>query len=760
MNESVANRQRAGQGASRLAAVNRRAGLLALAGGLGLSCGLMAPLTMRAEEPATVSLGIGGVHRTAAWTPLVVRMPATSATAVRAWVEDADGQFVGSPPAALAAEAGGMVARVSVRPGRPAVRVRLEAAGQGTGPMTDDPSASVMVEPDSGTAVPSTTPLWFVRGNLPAAAAAARLVAGEGRPPELVIFAPAPGEPPNSPRDLDAFESAILCGRTMGALEAPALAAIDGWIRRGGRLVLAAGESALALAAAGGPPAGWLPGSEPQLAPLRRLGAIEAFARSGGLAGRAPATGLAAPRFESPAGVVVVSEGAAAADLPLVIRRAHGFGTITWIGIDIDLPWAADWPGCDRLVAALLGGRSETERATVVGGDARRAATDLAGQLRIAVDSFAATEDAPASRPVSFEVIAGLGLLYCLALFPLDWWLVRRSGRPWLSWLTLPLIAGGFAAAAWGVGGLWGRDAPARLRVAEVCDVDAASGLVRCLTWAAVRSPANGLLDLAVAADRQAAVKDVEAAVSWFAPAGAGFGGVDAAVPHPSLAAGDYAYADSLADLRDAPIAAAASLSFEAEWTATTTVPAITASLVRDGRGLLAGRVTHHLPFPLERCWLVHGGWLYDAGRMEPGDTYDTEAGRGPRSLAAAVTRRAAVKDRDRAERWDPAGTDLDRILEVAGLHEAAGGPGYTGLEPGRLWRLDLSPLLAVDRAVLMGTPPAGRRLSKWQVRLHGGPAGDPAGGQLAAEGAAASLVRLVVPVAAAAESPAEEATP
>jgi len=299
--------------------------------------------------------------------------------------------------------------------------------------------------------------------------------------------------------------------------------------------------------------------------------------------------------------------------------------------------------------------------------------------------------------------------------------------------------------------------------VAEVFDVDAPSGLVRAATWAAVRSPVNGRLDLAIGAEPQAAVEKVEAAVSWFAPAGAGFGGVDAAVPHPSLAADDYAYADSLADLRNVPIAAAASLSFEAEWTATAAGPAATSTLVRDGRGLLAGRVTHQLPFPLERCWLVHGGWLYDVGRMEPGDTYDTEGGRGPRSLAAALTRRAAVKDRDRAERWDPAGTDVGRILEIAGLHEAAGGPGYTGLEPGRLWRLDLSPLLSVDRAVLVGTAPAGRRLSNWQVCLHGGLADDPAGEPLAPEEAAVSLVRLVVPVATAApaaEPTAEEARP
>ena len=64
--------------------------------------------------------------------------------------------------------------------------------------------------------------------------------------------------------------------------------------------------------------------------------------------------------------------------------------------------------------------------------------------------------------------------------------------------------------------------------------------------------------------------------------------------------------------------------------------------------------------------------------------------------------------------RWDAEDRDIDRILEVAGFHAAAGGSSYTGSEAGRLGRLDLSPLLVLDRAVLVGRGPAG---SAWQER-------------------------------------------
>jgi hypothetical protein len=104
----------------------------------------------------------------------------------------------------------------------------------------------------------------------------------------------------------------------------------------------------------------------------------------------------------------------------------------------------------------------------------------------------------------------------------------------------------------------------------------------------------------------------------------------------------------------------------------------------------------------------MHAGWLYDVGRLEREQAFEPGNGRGPRSLAGAITRRAASSDRDVASRWDVDGTDVGRILELAGFHAAAGGRAYTSLESGRLARLDLSPLLQIDRAVLVGLGPCG----------------------------------------------------
>ncbi|MBM4023157.1 MAG: hypothetical protein FJ284_13145 [Planctomycetes bacterium] len=639
-----------------------------------------------------------------------------------------------------------------VRPGRPTARLAIEPVGAERGP---PPTAAG--GPLTGTVIPSTTPLVLVHGDLPALPDALRLVAGDRTLPEIVRLDAAPVPPHLVPRDLDAFDAAVICGRSVPDLSPETIAALDGWTRCGGRLVFIAGESAAAVAADGGIAADWLPGRDPSLVSLTRYGGLEAYARARGLAGRAGRGGLV-PRFRGPvAGAVETSEGAAGT-LPLVVRRGHGFGTITWLGLDVDAPWCRSWPGCEQLLAALLGGRREAAGGLAAPEVGRPAVPDLAGQLRVALDRFPATDAVARSGGVPFEVIAILGVLYVVALFPLDWWLVSSLRRPAIAWVSLPLWACGFTAAAWALGGLWGRDAPPRCHAAEVIDIDAAGGLVRAATWIAARSPTNALLDLAAAVALPTADHSVDVAVSWFADAGKGFGGVDAAASHPSLAAADYTYGASLADLTGVPIAAGASRLFEAEWTAATPPAVVESTLASDGRGLLAGSLVHRLPFPLTRCRLLHAGWLYDIGDLAAGQPFEPAAGRGPRSLAAELTRRLTEGDHDWAERWNPTAVDVPRILEMACFHAAAGGPGYTGLEAGRLTRLDLSPVLGVDRAVLVGHAPPDFRGTAWTVRLRHGDGATLDLPPAAAD--AGSLVRIVLPLATSPATAPEETKP
>jgi hypothetical protein len=688
-----------------------------------------------------VAAGFGGRWKVGSWTPLVVSATGGGLEAgqeVRLWAEDDDGQFVRSP-AVRATQVGDRVeARLCVRIGRPSGRYRVEVTSPGGGAVTTEDR---LVDP-----IVSTDHVIVAYGDLPSVARAARLVDRDRGSTTVVVSDTPPYAASESQRSFDAADAIVISGHAATRLPVDVREGLDAWVRDGGSLVFVCGASAAEAAATGSPVSGWLPGAFEKLVRLRRLGPIEAYARAGGLVDRVPPDGLPVPRFAGPTPGIVLVSAVEAGGGPVVARWAHGLGTVIWLGLDLDAEPLRGWSGCDTLLAAALGGRSR-------GGLDQRSSEqagmpDMAGQLHAALDTFPAAatsaDQATAGRkvsPVPFEVIAGLGLLYVLCLYPLDWWFVSKQGRPWIAWLTLPILAAGFTAAAWGLKGQWGGGREAIARTADVIDVDAGSGHIRGMSWLAVLSPVNDRLDVAVEGATGTACADRQAAVTWWGVAGRGFGGLDAAVGHPSLAAADYGYGGSLAALDDVPIAAAASRLFEAEWSGCADVPVVTSSLALTSQATLAGAVSHHLPFPIENCRLLHAGWLYDVGTLRPGDRYDTATGRGPRSLASALTRRAAAKDRETALTWDPTNADVARIIEVAAFQGAAGGTAYTGLDAGRLGRLDLSPLLAVDRAVLVGTVAEGVPASRWDIGGGAGP--------MAAAAAAPTLCRIVIPLAA-----------
>jgi hypothetical protein len=688
-----------------------------------------------------VAAGFGGRWKIGSWTPLVVSATGGGLEAgqeVRLWAEDDDGQFVRSP-AVRATQVGDRVeARLCVRFGRPSGRYRVEVTSPGGGAATTEDR---LVDP-----IVSTDHVIVAYGDLPSVARAARLVDRDRGSTTVVVSDTPPYAASESQRSFDAADAIVISGHAATRLPVDVREGLDAWVRDGGSLVFVCGASAAEAAATGSPVSGWLPGAFEKLVRLRRLGPIEAYARAGGLVDRVPPDGLPVPRFAGPTPGIVLVSAVEAGGGPVVARWAHGLGTVTWLGLDLDAEPLRGWSGCDTLLAAALGGRSR-------GGLDQRSSEqagmpDMAGQLHAALDTFPAAatsaDQATAGRkvsPVPFEVIAGLGLLYVLCLYPLDWWFVSKQGRPWIAWLTLPILAAGFTAAAWGLKGQWGGGREAIARTADVIDVDAGSGHIRGMSWLAVLSPVNDRLTVAVEGATGTACADRQAAVTWWGVAGRGFGGLDAAVGHPSLAAADYGYGGSLAALDDVPIAAAASRLFEAEWSGCADVPVVTSSLALTSQATLAGAVSHHLPFPIENCRLLHAGWLYDVGTLRPGDRYDTATGRGPRSLASALTRRAAAKDRETALTWDPTNADVARIIEVAAFQGAAGGTAYTGLDAGRLGRLDLSPLLAVDRAVLVGTVAEGVPASRWDIGGGAGP--------MAAAAAAPPLCRIVIPLAA-----------
>ncbi len=708
----------------------------------GMAAAIVCLLATAHGDGLEVAIGFGGTWRVGSWTPVVVSSTSgalAEGDQVRVWADDADGQSVGSPEAkVIRGPDGNAVARTRVRVGRPGGLLRIETIA------SDGAATSIIAPLSAEGAVASTDEMTIVYGPLPAAGRAIRLLDRERGTTTRVVAGSVHREEAATALDLDAADTIVVCGSVVGDMPPPVIAAIDDWVTGGGRLVMLSGGSAVALSNAGGTAAAWLPGRVDRMVPLRRLGAVESYARSRGLDEHVGAAGLSVPTFTDPIRGAVDAAATDGGSVPLVVRRARGFGTVTWVGFDIDAASLRDWPGWETLLLAALGGRAAAQGDVA---DVEHTGTvDLDGQLRTAIDSFSSAGGSRPMRPVPFEVIALVGLLLVISLYPGDWMLVSRIGRPWLAWLTLPVIAAVFTAVAMGLKAHWGGDGASAARRIDVVDVDAESGLARGRSWTAFLSPENAILDLSSKPGHAWSGTDDDAsrmAVTWWASAGHGFGGMDAAVPHPSLAAADYHYAESLASLEAVPIAAVSTRLFTAEWTMPSPVKPVTATLVATDQATLSGAVAHHLPWPLERCQLLHGGWIYDLGRLEPGATYDVAAGRGPRSLVSALTRRSASKAGDQAARWNAASLEADRILEVAAFHAAVGGAGFTGLDAGRLARLDLTPLLWVDRAMLVGLVTDPSAAARWAIRVDG----DASRHEPQAVGP--TLCRIVIPLGA-----------
>lgn len=702
-----------------------------------------------------VEVGIGGVVRSGFWTPVTIQLPealvAAPSRLVAIEAEDPDGQWLRSP--AVRPESAGdgtWVARLLVKVGRRGsdLRVVLLTDTQGRAEEKSFDTAmpavlsTVISLPDT---VDSTQEMLLIIGGLTNAERVVRLAAREDGTRAKIVSAPAPpattaislssgAGPPGL--TYDAIDRAIVCSRAVAAGDREQqLVELDQWVRDGGDLVLLAGMSLPEMISVSPTAAGWLPGQFDRLIPLRQTAALETYARANRPLDRDATDGLKVPIFESDpllGGVTEAVVGGAANDPPLVVRRAHGFGRITWIGIDLDTRTFQNWSGTDSLLLELL----DTGRVDLAGGhtaEIRRGGLDLAGQLRLALDRF------PGVATVPFELIALLGLLYVAALYPLDWWLALRLQQyGWLAWLPLPVLVGIFTAMSWGISTSH-KQTGWQLRTAGIVDIDQPTGRTRAASYAGVWASDNGDFSLSISPGLSDQLADPRMVVSWFAAPGRSLGGPDALTPHPSLAANGYHYMANMSSLDAMPMAAASSRLFEAGWTGNISTLPVLSTLERTGQGTLRGTLQSQFSTTLKDCVLIHGGWLYEIGELTSGDRFDTADGRGPRSLGATLTRQKVVGDQRVASRWNTDTQDIDRILEIAGLFAAAGGLDYTGLEAGRLSRLDLSHLLPLDRAILIGRgPPA----TAWNIDRE-----SPGQASPNATEASTTLWRIVLPV-------------
>jgi hypothetical protein len=393
--------------------------------------------------------------------------------------------------------------------------------------------------------------------------------------------------------------------------------------------------------------------------------------------------------------------------LPLVVRSARGLGEITFVGVDLSKSPLDEWVGRKAFLQAVLrpylAQRDEAKGAQSL---VARGYNDLSGALRQRLGrSFVGV------APISFSLVLILAIAYLLALGPVDYLLVHRwLRRPWVAWISFPLIVFVFGMAAIALADWRQAGTAARVNRLEVVDIDTVSGRARGTFWATLYSPRAEQYDVALDVELPGeGAPAAETLISWWGLPGVGIGGMQAGGTELGIVRDGYRYGPGLESLADVPVLMSATKSLLARWTAPTAT--IVDAQLADADGLVEGFIANHSDTPLHNLRLLYNGWAYRLGNLEPGRRIDVGEEISPRRVKTIVTQDALgppppgqadgnvfVAQRATAE----------QILNLMIFYEAAGGFGFAQLANDYQAYCDLSRLLELGRAILVADVPTG----------------------------------------------------
>jgi hypothetical protein len=236
-----------------------------------------------------------------------------------------------------------------------------------------------------------------------------------------------PGDVPDHYLGLAALDTLLISGVDTGAFSPAQRQALQGWVARGGRLVVTGGAKWRETAAGLEELLPLLPKDEQNLSDLS---ALSAFAQeAAALEGEAPA----AVGDLAPGAQVQVQQG----ETPLVVRRPYGSGEVLFLAVDPALEPLAGWAGLPELFRPLL-----TADLPQPGWGAGFQNWEMAHQAAAALPDF--------GLPSAWSIFCFLGI-YILAVGPLNYLILRRMKRRELAWLSIPVLVilfGGLAFSA------------------------------------------------------------------------------------------------------------------------------------------------------------------------------------------------------------------------------------------------------------------------------------------------------------------------
>lgn len=244
-----------------------------------------------------------------------------------------------------------------------------------------------------------------------------------------------PNQIPARHEGLEMFDALLLTPTPDAPFQRDQMEALAGWVMRGGVLVLDASSRT-------------------------------DFFRSSGIESLSPflPSGSHESPIEALGGTVLVAAGDAGSSdvllelegVPLVYRKHYGLGYVVAFALDPNTAALKSWDGSPRLWSSIFRDPRMFKQidpqdlftvnpfGTVPDGSAYIAET-IARQV---------APNAP-STGLRLGLVLFLTILYALAVGPGDYFLIKRLGKPKLTWITFPIIVAVFTLAAYGGAKFW-----------------------------------------------------------------------------------------------------------------------------------------------------------------------------------------------------------------------------------------------------------------------------------------------------------------
>lgn len=493
-------------------------------------------------------------------------------------------------------------------------------------------------------------------------------------------------------------------GKIGGELAADAnrFSALVRWVELGGKLVVLCGpQSAKELMATGAPLASLAPGKFEEIVPVTKTGAVERFAGAAAIP-LEPGKMLSVPRFSDVTGKVEVQADRATGKLPIVVRLPKGLGEIEFAGVDLSTSPLTDWSGRSAFLQVLL--RPYLVSTNAYESSQRlvtRGYNDLGGALRQQLgQSF------PGVAPVGFAIVAILAITYMVFLGPFDWLLVNRwVRRPWLAWISFPVIVLAFCGAAMSLGVWRGKAAGVHANQLEVIDVDTISGRSRGTLWTSLYSGRARRFDLRMekVASSEAKATSMDGQLSWWGLPGVGIGGMQAGGIDLGIIHDGYDYGEKRQTLLGVPVLASSTKSLVGQWTATG-LPQPKAELI-DEDGLATGSIVNDTGLRLTNVRLFYGTWAYRLGDIVAGQRVEVGEQLSPRKAKTIVVHDALgqkIAGPTENVTFIPEQATAQELIRLIMFYDVAGGFGFAHLPNRYLAYCDLSRSLDLGRAILV----------------------------------------------------------